>query len=120
VYVSGHLSLAMLEVLVHIDDTEAFLAQGYVYHAVSFDERELAILDRSALPAGWNSRPETTDSQSIGDEWLDGAHSAALAVPSVMVPPDLRFEPGYMNYLLNPGHPEFAKVARVGEIRRLE
>mgnify|MGYP001466645235 CR=1 FL=1 len=36
IYASGNLSLAMLELLVHIDDAESFRATPQVYHSVSF------------------------------------------------------------------------------------
>lgn len=38
VYASGNVSLAMLAVLVHINDAEAFARQAHVYQHLSFDE----------------------------------------------------------------------------------
>lgn len=110
----------MLEVLVHIDDAEAFLRQAHVYQAVRFDEAHVTVLDQEALPAGWNARPETVDSQSVGDEWLARQASVVLAVPSVVVPGELRYEREYLNYLVNSRHPEFGDAVQPGELRDLD
>lgn len=118
VYASGNLSLAMLEVLVHVDDAEAFRAVPHVYHPVRLPEGIVATLDPSSLREGWNNRPETRTSQTIGDEWLERQTSAVLAIPSVITPAELRFEPLYMNYLINPQHPAFHKV-QVGSVHDL-
>jgi RES domain-containing protein len=44
--------------------------------------------------------------QALGDRWLTDAPSAALRVPSALVPAE-------WNYLLNPRHPDFARI-RIG------
>jgi hypothetical protein len=41
-----------------------------------------------------------------------------LAVPSVIAPVELRFEALYMNYLINPHHPDVGEV-EVGEVLEL-
>lgn len=120
VYASGTLTLAMLEVLVHIDDAEAFLAKEQVYHAVRFDEDDAAVLEEASLPPGWNARPETMASQAVGDEFVELGEQIVLAVPSVVVPGDLRWDPLYMNYLVNPRHPRFRAAIEVGAVRRLD
>lgn len=118
VYASGNLSLAMLEVLVHVDDAEAFLRVPHVYHAVRFPEAIVATLDPQALPAGWDARPESRASQTIGNEWFERRSSAVLAVPSVITPAEQRFEALYMNYLINPHHPDIGEV-EVGAVHGL-
>jgi RES domain-containing protein len=120
VYLSGTVTLAMLEVLVHIDDAEAFLSKQHVYHSVSFDDSSVAVLEQDALPPAWNARPETLASQVVGDEFLERGEHAVLAVPSVVVPTELRYDPLYMNYLLNPRHPELATTVEVGEVHYLD
>ncbi|CAN5908055.1 RES family NAD+ phosphorylase [soil metagenome] len=120
VYASGNLSLAMLEVLVHIDDAEAFVNKAYVYHLVEFDEADVSVLEPSSLPPSWNARPETRVSQGVGDEFLDRVEGVVLAVPSVVVPTAMRYDPLYMTYLINPVHPKYAKVITVGETRPLD
>ncbi len=120
VYASGNLTLAMLEVLIHVDDAEAFLNKAYVYHTVEFDEADVAVLESSFLPTGWNARPETLVSQGIGDEFLDRSEGVVLAVPSVVVPSGLHYDPLYMTYLVNPVQPEYAEVVEVGEVQTLD
>lgn len=120
VYVSGNLALAMLELLVHIDDAEQFRTMPHVYHAVRFPGDAVAILEEPDLPVGWNDRPESTSSAVVGDEWLEQRQSPVLAVPSVIVPPELRYDPAYMNYLINPMHDQYEGAIEVGEIHDLE
>lgn len=120
VYASGNVSLAMLEVLVHIDDAEAFARQAHVYQQLSFDEARVAVLDEAALPAHWDARPETVETQSIGDEWVARQETPVLAVPSVVVPAELRFEREYLNYLINPQHIDFGRVITPGDPRALD
>ncbi len=119
VYASGHLSLAMLELLVHVDDAEAFLATPHVYLTLAFPDDAVAVIEAADLPPGWDSRPESRASQVAGDEWLEGLQSPVLAVPSVVVPPELRYEPGYLNYVVNPRHPDTAASVAVGAVRDL-
>lgn len=119
VYGSGHVSLAMLEVLVHVDDADAFARRAHVCQRLRFDETQVAVLDAAALPADWNARPETLATQSIGDEWVARRETPVLAVPSVVVPSELRFEWEYLNYLFNPHHPDFGTAVEVSELRAL-
>lgn len=116
VYTSGSLTLAMLEVVVHVDDAEAFHKLSYIYHEVSFAQDAVAILEAPHLPKGWDSWPELPASQIVGDEWLDRQQSVVLAVPSVVVPVEVQYLPSNMNYLINPQHPDFTAMVSVGEI----
>lgn len=119
VYASGNVSLAMLEVLVHIDDAEAFARQAHIYQHLDFDEAQVAVLNETALPNDWNARPETLETQSIGDEWVARQETPVLAVPSVVVPAELRFEQEYLNYLINPRHVDFNVAVKVGDVHAL-
>lgn len=60
-------------------------------------------LDRSSLPDGWDGHPAPAAARAIGDEWATGGSSALLAVPSAVIPEEL-------NYLLNPAHPDVARI----------
>jgi len=77
-------------------------APFYVY-AVSFDESLVEELPIASLPAGWNSAPPTSASQSLGDAWALAAKSPVLSVPSVIVPEE-------RNYVLNPSDPRISEV----------
>jgi RES domain-containing protein len=56
------------------------------------------------LPDNWGTLKvaEQYATREIGDEWLRHRRSAVLAVPSVVS--------GERNVLLNPEHPEFARI----------
>jgi RES domain-containing protein len=116
VYTAGNLTLAMLELLVHVDDASAFRQLGYVYHSVTVRDDAVSILEENDLPSGWAENPVSRASQVVGDEWLDTRATPVLAVPSVIVPPAHRYDSAYMNYLIDPAHPDFGDVIEVGPV----
>jgi RES domain-containing protein len=101
VYAAQSQSLAVLEVLVHLDGPA--LLRKYVFLEASFDASLVIELNRDSLPRNWQADPVPKAVQAIGDRWAAAADSAVLCVPSVLVP-------GESNFLLNPSHPEFAKI----------
>jgi|TARA_B100000929_G_scaffold196298_1_gene155715 RES domain-containing protein len=98
VYLASAESLAMLEVMVHLEDNQ--LLKEYALLEVTFPEEVLMQLPEDVLPADWRAEPAPPSTAEIGDDWLEGRSSLALAVPSVVAPRE-------MNYLLNPEHPDF-------------
>jgi RES domain-containing protein len=101
VYTSSTISLAILEILVHLQ--EASLLSSYSLISASFDDALVERLDRSRLPDGWRSYPAPSELQRIGDEWVRSQRSAVLEVPSVIVERE-------STCLLNPVHPDFSSV----------
>jgi RES domain-containing protein len=101
VYTSESLSLAVLELLVHLQATR--LLGSYCSIAVDFDDALVDAVEAAALPRGWTRYPAPSALQEIGDQWVAGRRSVVLRVPSAVVP-------GESNFLLNPGHPDFARV----------
>jgi RES domain-containing protein len=101
VYVAGSVSLAVLEVLVHLGDVGVL--SSYSLCAVEFEDGLIEPLDRSRLPADWRSYPAPPGSREIGDAWVKGGSSVILEVPSAVVERE-------SNYLINPAHPDFASV----------
>lgn len=104
VYASATLSLAALEVFVHVDPDTAppdLVALRAVLPAGTRIDR-LAAAD---LPSGWRSYPAPEALQDLGTEWIQSGEAVALAVPSAVVPQD-------ENLLLNPAHPDFASLRR--------
>lgn len=120
VYTCGNLSLAMLELLVHVGDASELSSLEFVFHEVTFPIDALAILREEDVPTGWNSQPVSTVSQVVGDQWLEAQESVALAVLSVHIPQRYRYDPLYMNYLVNPRHPDFRSLVETGELFDLE
>jgi RES domain-containing protein len=102
VYASSSLSLATLEVLVHIEDPEAF-ARLFSWFSAEIPDELVEVLEESKLPPGWCADETTAATQRIGDAWIRSQRSAVLAVPSVVTP-------GEWNYLLNPVHPRFREI----------
>ncbi len=101
VYTAGSASLAILEMLVHLQSQE--LMKRYVIFEVAFDDALLSKVDPAALPRTWRKSPPPAAIQRLGDHWIAGARSAVLRVPSSIVPTE-------WNYLLNPAHPGFTKI----------
>src|ERR1039457_4372084 len=94
IYTAESQSLAVLEILVHLDSPE--LLKKYALFRVGIDESYIVDIDAAIL-------------QKIGDEWVTNATSAVLRVPSTLVP-------GEFNFLLNPRHADFPKLQFSGPI----
>ena len=102
VYGSQSLSLAILEVAVHLARSDKIMA----YRMISLEIPDEIILpiDRAALPTHWNEIAiEPKSVQTWGNAWFDNQLSAVMEVPSVVIP----FE---SNYLINPDHPDFERI----------
>jgi RES domain-containing protein len=105
VYTSSTLSLAILELLVHLDDDD--LAKDYVGIPADIPASvEITLIRISALPREWRHLPRPQALADLGSRWASAREIAVLAVPSAIVPHDL-------NYLLNPLHPHFKRI-RIG------
>jgi RES domain-containing protein len=102
VYTAGSQALAVLEMLIHLEAGD--LLERYRLISVKFDEALVRALDPKTLPANWKRRPTPTNIRAVGDAWVASGESVVLQVPSVIVP-------GESNYLLNPLHRDFAKLA---------
>jgi RES domain-containing protein len=104
VYTSGTLSLALVEVLVHLPSG---ILPAYSAVRVDFDESMVTAVGPRDLPANWRDYPPPPSTRAIGDLWVAQGSSLVLRVPSVIVPTEF-------NYILNPAHPAFADVT-IGE-----
>ena len=93
-YASATKSLAVLEVLVHLDVGRPL--PRLVAFTFDVDSKLVDRLAAAQLPRHWRTSRGLLATQQIGD-------ALALAVPSVIVPEEL-------NYLLNPVHPAFARL----------
>lgn len=91
-YTAQHLSLACVEILVHLDKSE--LPRDYVWSRAELpkDPGFLEVKDLSHV----------SSCQAAGDSWVEGAQ-LAVQVPSVVIPEEF-------NVLLNPNHPEYSEV----------
>ena len=101
VYASATKSLALLEVLVHLDVGRAL--PRFVAFRFEVEPKLVEPLDPDGLPRQWRTARGFAATQQLGDEWLATGRALALAVPSVIVPEET-------NFLLNAAHPAFARL----------
>jgi RES domain-containing protein len=100
-YASGSVSLAMLEVLVHLNASQ--LMTTYSVVSARIPDALVKVFPVDDLPKNWKSSPAPAESAAIGDAWVSAGTTAVLALPSVIVETE-------MNYLINPAHPDFKRI----------
>jgi RES domain-containing protein len=109
-YAASTISLACLEILVHVRNPELF-PDDFTYTPIEFPDEVCshwppegvdAKLKTDALASEVISRNVGSDFQRLGKNDPSKA-SVVQEVPSVVVPQE-------MNYLVNPEHPEYARV----------
>lgn len=106
VYTASRLSLAVLELLVHVDP-DTIPADLTAFEIEVPDDLAIEPLAIGKLPSDWRTRAHHPDCRAAGDEWLSSLRSPLLAVPSALIPAEL-------NYLINPAHPKVARIRVVG------
>ena len=103
VYASATLSLALVEILVHLPSG---VLPAFSAILVEFDDALTTALSAKDLPSNFQADPVPRETMAVGDAWIRSGRSAVLSVPSAIVPME-------RNYLFNPGHPDFPRV-RIG------
>ena len=103
VYTASSRSLAILEMLVQ---DQPLRARYVIIPARIPSKVRIERISASTLPRYWATAGRTDDLRAIGADWIKRAKTAILRVPSAVVPNEF-------NYLLNPAHPEFARINRV-------
>lgn len=106
VYTASSLSLATLEVLVHLEDPEVF-ARLFSWIELEIPNELITSQSDASLPRNWCADEMKATTCRMGDEWIRSMRSVALAVPSVVTPQE-------WNYLINPAHPKFYEI-RIGK-----
>lgn len=97
-YAAEHLSLAILERLVHykrVDDL-----QPHVVCTLEVPPAAVTELDPARIPDGWDDLDLLPAAQSLGNDWWDRAASPVLRVPSAVTP-------GEFNLLVHARHPHW-------------
>jgi RES domain-containing protein len=107
VYTSGSLALAAIETFVHLGEDGLHIP--FVYFRVDIPE-DLPIQRMLRPPARWRAEPPEAASMRLGSAWVRRGDTAVLDVPSAIVAAE-------RNYLLNPAHPDFARI-RIGRATR--
>ena len=101
VYLAQHLSLAILELIVHLDKHSDI--RRFVAIPVSFDHKLVQVLQQAQLSDNWSELPISPKTQMIGEKWLKNNKRLILQIPSSVVPIE-------NNYLVNPLHPDFSQL----------
>jgi len=100
-------SLSALEKRAHVSDPALLPDQAMVEYDVP-DDVPLRRIEIGNLPVDWAMRE--TQSQRLGDEWLDQSSEAILIVPSVVMPIAGALD---RNVLINHRHSAVARIAIV-------
>ncbi|WP_447894575.1 RES family NAD+ phosphorylase [Vreelandella sp. GE22] len=106
VYVASSESLALLEIMVHLESYR--LLNAYALLRLTLPAESILRVGVEDLPDNWQEAPAPAETAELGDGWLASKQSLALALPSVIVPREL-------NYMLNPAHPLFDQITTTAE-----
>ena len=109
VYTAQSQSLALLELMVQDD---ALRAHHVLIPAQLPADIGETCIDIAQLPPDWRTSAARQGLQALGNTWLRAASTAVLSVPSAVVPAE-------RNYLINPHHPDFARIV-VGPAQSLQ
>ena len=106
-YCASTLSLAVLELLVHVDPIS--IPEDLVAEEIDIpDGLPMADWRPGNLPERWREEAGKPALQAMGGAWARAGASGVLRVPSVIVPA----EP---NVLINPAHPDAGRIRRVAQ-----
>lgn len=109
IYTAGSRALACLENTVHKGSAD-LLAPFIIMDIHIPDDIKISEILIKDLPPDWRKSGDLgyRKCQSFGDNWILKSDSAVLKVPSVLVPKE-------SNILLNPKHPDFARISIISE-----
>ena len=105
IYTSESRSLATVEHLVHLPMPE--MPSGLSIATLQLpDDLKPEEVRPSSLPAHWREHPAPVALADLGTQWARAARRLLLRVPSAVVD-------GEHNILINPAHPDMARVVLV-------
>jgi RES domain-containing protein len=110
-YTSTHASLAMLEVLVHADESE-IPPQLFIVQIEISDTASIYQYPEEALPDNWRE-PDNLNLKNLGDQLMKDRQYLGFKVSSAVLPSEF-------NILLNPLFPGYAALVTVRSINPLE
>lgn len=100
-YTAGSASLAMLEIVAHINNT--VIEAAYCMIVLEVPENSIIEFKSTELSKNWDNFPAERETRIVGDKFVREQKALILKVPSVIVPED-------NNYLINPAHKMFSDV----------
>lgn len=101
VYVATSVSLAMLEILVHVNRED--VPEGLRLLAYELPNDAIYDLPVAQWPAQWKQLPYDDAVRAVGDAFVRDGEYLAIRVPSAVAR-------GEFNILINPAHPGFGQV----------
>jgi RES domain-containing protein len=106
-YCASSLSLAVLELLVHVDPGDA--PEDLVAVRIEIPEEVSARrLLLAELPDDWRRGTGKASLRALGTDWIQKGVEGVLIVPSVIVPAELKV-------LVNPRHPDSTRIKFLGQ-----
>ena len=105
-YTSTSRPLAVLEMLVHV--TRNTIPENLLILPINVPDS--LVQEAEGFPRDWNALPYSASARRFGDRWATERRSAALLVPSVVLPAE-------RNLLINPMHPDYPKIAALAPER---
>jgi RES domain-containing protein len=108
VYTCEHLSLSILETLVHVDPTDA--PDNLVGVCLELPSQATALtVPKAQWPDGWETGQHDDWFKRQGDAWLADGQHLMLISPSVILPTE-------SNVMLNPQHPLMPQIQVVRQV----
>ena len=98
-YTSEHISLAIVESLVHLQSFD--IPENQYLLQIELPDSNFSEIRQSKIKENWQQHLSYT--QWMGDQFISADQSLILKVPSAVVPQE-------HNFLINPLHVEFKKV----------
>ena len=77
--------------------------QNYLCILATIPKKVIQEVNLTSLPNNWREDLPPPALRELGDRWLREQKSAALKVPSAVIPVEF-------NYVLNPRHKDFGKI----------
>jgi RES domain-containing protein len=107
VYLAASPPGALIEVLVHLELEDDELPPAFKLLRVTVPSK--LHIAQLPLPSGDEWKTDETLTRALGDAWLKSRRSALARVPSAILPETF-------NYLLNPLHPDAARIT-IAEVK---
>ncbi len=109
-YTSENSSLALLETLVHFEETE-YPPNLYIMQIEVSDKAPIHILKDADYPPGW-MQLELLQTKAVGDRLMKEAKAIGIKVKSAV-------NQSEYNYLLNPLFPNFHSLVKVASVSKI-
>lgn len=105
-YVAPSVSLAMLEILVHVNRED--VPEGQRVLAFELPDDAIHALPEREWPVHWNELPYHDAVRAVGDAFVREGRHLAIRVPSAVAR-------GEFNILINPVHPRFGEIVLLSD-----